>query len=58
MNLIEIIAAEIMSDTECSDKQSKLLIEAYLESQNKTEIDKCFICLCGFALATMIEMAS
>ena len=57
MNLITLISEEILSDTDCAEQQSQYLEDLYLESENKTEIDKCFICLCGFSLSSLIEMA-
>lgn len=58
MNLIALFTEELLTDTECPEKQSDYLKEIYQNSKNKTEINDCFICLCGYSLSFLIEMAS
>ncbi|HBD7283576.1 TPA: hypothetical protein KKX27_002587 [Legionella pneumophila] len=54
MNAIEIITKEIMEDTDCKEKQSQYLEDIYCNSNNKSEIDECFICLCGYSLSSIL----
>lgn len=59
MNLIERITAEMDSDEDNIDKQSVLLAETYADADDagKAFLDTAFICLCGWSLKHLIEMA-
>ena len=54
MNAIELITKRIMEDTDCKEKQSQYLEDIYCNSNNKSEIDECFICLCGYSLSSIL----
>ncbi len=56
MNAIELITQNILEDTECKEKQSDYLKEIYCNSNNKSEIDECFICLCGDSLSSIFGL--
>ena len=55
MNLIEKITAAVLDDEEPTEKQSELLVESYLNSTDKEAIDRCFTCLCGYSLSSLIN---
>ena len=55
MSLIEKISAAVLEDDEPTEKQSELLVETYLNSNDKQAIDNCFICLCGYSLSSLIN---
>jgi hypothetical protein len=55
--LIDEIEELIQTDEYNKDKQSQLLISIYESAslEKRIEIDRCFICLCGKSLETLIE---
>ena len=55
MNLIEKITAAVFEDEEPTEKQSELLVESYLNSTDRQAIDKCFTCLCGYSLSSLMN---
>ena len=55
--LIDLVQEAMLSDDEDRSKQSDILRRTYegasLEAKN--QIDKCFICLCGWSLETLLN---
>lgn len=59
-NLIELVTREMAGDFDNMDKQSQLLIDVYAEASKeaKAELDKAFVCLCGWELQTLIARSA
>jgi hypothetical protein len=56
VNVLERVEAGMASDTERSDKQSELLVEAYHRATPEAQavVDEIFICLCGWSLDSIL----
>lgn len=55
--LINEIQELMLTDEDNRERQSEKLISVYESAsfEQKIQIDKCFICLCGYSLETLIE---
>ena len=57
MNLIERITKLILSDDECTEKQSDILKNTYEDATPEAQaaIDDALICICGYSLKTLLD---